>query len=356
MMVLKMDLQLSIIVPVYNVEKYLQRCIDSLLNQSISNYEIILVDDGSKDKSSVICDAYAQAHPFIHVLHKENEGLGYARNSGLAMAKGKYVSFIDSDDMISSEHFSRLLESAKKNCADVCLGGTMDVYKTQKVANPHPFAGRVFNRQEIMEILLPSMLGYDEYGGNYSGMSVCSGIYNREIIERNNIWFYSEREYISEDAIFNIEFMSHSNTAAVIDSVGYHYYHNSGTLTTTYKQERFEQIKKLFQYEMEIVKTLENCRSLYSRIESMFLANLRVTIMQEIDHNSSNWWTSRKKLKAMIHDECVQTVIKRYDYSNMPIKQKLFCRAICKRSVFLVYVMALFQAHKKRKSYRIGLV
>ena len=82
-----MNLQLSIIVPVYNVEKYLHRCMESLLAQNIPDYEIILVDDGSKDRSPEICDKYAQEYSFVSVIHKKNEGLGFARNSGLAMAK-----------------------------------------------------------------------------------------------------------------------------------------------------------------------------------------------------------------------------------------------------------------------------
>ena len=133
-----MNLQLSIIVPVYNVEKYLQRCMESLLTQNISNYEIILVDDGSKDKSSEICDEYASKYSFVRVIHKENEGLGYARNSGLAVAKGKYVSFVDSDDTVSSEHFRELLRVAEKYHADACLGGMTDVYETHKVISRHP--------------------------------------------------------------------------------------------------------------------------------------------------------------------------------------------------------------------------
>ena len=232
-----MNLQLSIIVPVYNVEKYLQRCMESLLTQNISNYEIILVDDGSKDKSSEICDEYASKYSFVHVIHKENEGLGYARNSGLAVAKGKYVSFVDSDDTVSSEHFRELLRVAEKYHADACLGGMTDVYETHEVVSRHPFAGRVFNKQEVMEILLPSMLGYDEYGQNYSGMSVCIGIFCREIIEQNSIRFCSEREYISEDVIFDIEFMSHSHIVAINELAGYNYYHNVGTLTTKYRPE-----------------------------------------------------------------------------------------------------------------------
>ena len=95
----------SVVVPIYRVEKYLRKCVDSLLQQTYKNIEIILVDDGSKDRSPEICDKYAQEYSFVSVIHKKNEGLGFARNSGLAMAKGKYVSFIDSDDSVSPEHF-----------------------------------------------------------------------------------------------------------------------------------------------------------------------------------------------------------------------------------------------------------
>ena len=345
-----MNLQLSIIVPVYNVEKYLQRCMESLLTQNISNYEIILVDDGSKDKSSEICNEYASKYSFVRVIHKENEGLGYARNSGLAVAKGKYVSFVDSDDTVSSEHFRELLRVAEKYHADACLGGMTDVYETHEVVSRHPFAGRVFNKQEVMEILLPSMLGYDEYGQNYSGMSVCIGIFCREIIEQNNIRFYSEREYISEDVIFDIEFMSHSHIVAINELAGYNYYHNVGTLTTKYRPERFEQIKKLYLYEYQIVKGKDNYTNLCRRIDSMFLANLRVTIMQEVDHSGFNCIASNKVIESMICDGCVQGVIKKYDFSKMPAKQKLFCQAIYKKSKLLTYMMALLQNWKRKRA------
>lgn len=344
-----MNLRLSIIVPVYNVEKYLHRCMKSLLAQNIPDYEIILVDDGSKDRSPEICDKYAQEYSFVSVIHKKNEGLGFARNSGLAMAKGKYVSFIDSDDAVSADHFKVLLKTAEKQNADVCLGGMTDVYETYKAETPHPFAGHVFNRQEIMKKLLPSMLGYDHCGRNYSGMSVCSGIYKREIIDRYDIRFCSEREYISEDAIFDIAFMSQCNVAAVVDSVGYNYYHNAGTLTTRYKPERFEQIKKLYLYELQIICNQENYKELRNRIENMFLANIRVTIMQEVDHEGTNLKRSKNSVKNIVLDEEVQQVINEYDYSKMPIKQKLFCQAIYKKNIFFVCLMAWAQNKKRMK-------
>lgn len=160
--------------PVYNVEKHLQRCIESLLKQKVDNYEIILVDDGSSDSSPAMCDEYAQKYAHIKVLHKTNGGLGFARNSGIAMAEGKYIAFVDSDDAVSQDFFSELLDAARKANADICIGGMTDMYETQQKASPHLFAGKIFLGRDIQNELLPSMLGYDKYGANYAGMSVCN--------------------------------------------------------------------------------------------------------------------------------------------------------------------------------------
>lgn len=98
----------SIIVPVYNVERYIKRCVDSLQGQTLQNIEIILVDDGSKDNSGRLCDEFAQQDPRIHVIHKQNAGQGLARNDGLNIAKGRYVLFIDSDDFIEPDTCEKL--------------------------------------------------------------------------------------------------------------------------------------------------------------------------------------------------------------------------------------------------------
>ena len=110
---------ITIIVPVYNVEKYIRECIDSLLNQTYKNLEIILVDDGSKDKSGEICENYANADSRVKVIHKENEGLGFARNTGLTVAQGKFVTFIDSDDWLENDALQLLYGALKKENADI---------------------------------------------------------------------------------------------------------------------------------------------------------------------------------------------------------------------------------------------
>ena len=122
-----MDL-ISVVIPVYNVEKYLQRCVTSVTEQSYSNLEIILVDDGSVDNSGAICDDFAKKDKRIRVIHKENEGLGLTRNVGIKAATGNYICFIDSDDYIAREYIETIYSDLKKSSADVCYcGHTKDI-------------------------------------------------------------------------------------------------------------------------------------------------------------------------------------------------------------------------------------
>ena len=113
---------LSIIVPVYNVEKYLEDCVESLLNQTYQNYEIILVDDGSTDTSGQICDEYS-GDSRIHVIHKANEGAGAARNTGIEIATGDYITFIDSDDYIAGCYLERMVQTAEQTGSDIVQCG-----------------------------------------------------------------------------------------------------------------------------------------------------------------------------------------------------------------------------------------
>ncbi len=111
--------KVSVIVPVYNVEKYLKKCLDSLIAQTIDNYEIILVDDGSPDNCGMICDEYASKYSNIRVIHQQNQGLSMARNNGIKKAKGKYLAFVDSDDFISKEMLEYLYNNCEKNNAEI---------------------------------------------------------------------------------------------------------------------------------------------------------------------------------------------------------------------------------------------
>ena len=117
--------KLSVIVPVYNTEKYLRECIDSILAQTFTDFELILVDDGSTDGSGIICDEYADKDPRVQVIHQQNGGATVARRSGVRIARGEYVTFVDSDDWIDSDFYAPMIEKIKETGADVLVCNTL---------------------------------------------------------------------------------------------------------------------------------------------------------------------------------------------------------------------------------------
>ena len=152
-------MKISIVVPVYNVEKYLKVCVDSLLEQTLPAYEIILVDDGSKDTSGKICDEYAAQYPQIKVVHKENAGLGMARNTGLDNVTGDYVVFIDSDDFCQKDMVEQLVAIVEKTGCDTCKTSFNRVdmegnFLRSETVIPGEFAG-----EQVQKALLPRMIG-----------------------------------------------------------------------------------------------------------------------------------------------------------------------------------------------------
>ena len=150
----KVNPLISIIIPVFKVELYLKLCVESILIQTYSNIEVILVDDGSPDRCGEIAEEYAIKDNRVKVIHQKNSGLGPARNTGMAAATGEYIGFVDSDDWANNCMFERLNNAAKKNNADIAVGGHCD-WREGKVirSKRHPLAGKtVMDRSEIDEI------------------------------------------------------------------------------------------------------------------------------------------------------------------------------------------------------------
>lgn len=146
---------MSIVVPVYNVEKYLKRCVDSLIGQSYPNLEILLVDDGSKDSSLSICKEYELKDSRIRALHKENEGLGLTRNYGIERATGKYITFVDSDDYLTSDAVEAMLGKAEATDADVVIANMFYKDEEMKVA----VAERLYTGADIKSVIINCMMG-----------------------------------------------------------------------------------------------------------------------------------------------------------------------------------------------------
>ena len=248
-----MDCRLSIVIPVYNVEDYLPRCLDSILSQKFSAFEVILVDDGSKDSSSAICDEYSAKDSRIRTLHKQNGGVSAARNSGLQMAVGEYVMFVDSDDALAPDALSKMFEMADNGNVDLVVGGFNSYLDTTLTDVFGPKISGVYSNEHILAFFDNAM---NEYGELFRGP--WAKMYRRSIIAENSISFNESLCY-AEDKLFVYSYLSYITSAAILQSPVYEYYRRSGSLSwgkTT--ERRAKQILDMLPHYFSIFKNLMN--------------------------------------------------------------------------------------------------
>lgn len=227
--------KVSVIVPVYNAEKQISKCITSILNQKFEDYELILIDDGSKDGSAVICDEYSRKDNRVLTIHRENAGVSQARNYGLTRARGDYVAFIDADDWIEENYLLNLVGRIKNY--DLFISGVIiDTWKDDNLIESHISSvneSRVFTRKELLE-------AYDkEYPVICLSGPWCK-LYRREILNKNNICF-DKTMSLGEDVCFNMDYISKCNYIYFDREPGYHYFReNQYSLFNKYRKDLYE--------------------------------------------------------------------------------------------------------------------
>ena len=210
---------ISIIVPVYNVEKYLGKCIESILAQTYKNIEIILVDDGAKDNSGEICDEYAKKDDRIRVIHKENGGLSDARNRGIEEAKGELIGFIDSDDYIDSDMYETLYNVLTKYGADMSMCDVYDVYEGQEPAQNEQIRDFSVTPEEAMKIVIDGQINY-AYAVNK--------LYKKKLFDAVR---YPVGKII-EDAFIILFLLEKTEKVALTTACKYYYYHRENSIVS----------------------------------------------------------------------------------------------------------------------------
>ena len=228
-------ISLSIIIPVYNSEDFLARCLDSVLKQTLKDIEIILVNDGSKDGSGAICDKYAQKDSRIKVIYQENQGVSAARNNALAIASGDFVGFVDSDDYIHPQMFEKLLATAEKDKSDVVMCDALTVYDDGRTENDTITQlpeSTVLEKSNISPFLLLETAG-----------AVWRCIYKKSLLQENQIRFPSGIKF-SEDRVFNIYAFGNATKIAYIKEPYYYRYVNLKSAVHRFHNDYFEACKK----------------------------------------------------------------------------------------------------------------
>ncbi|MFK8009448.1 MAG: glycosyltransferase family 2 protein [Saprospiraceae bacterium] len=245
---------ISIVVPVYNVEKYLRQCVDSLIDQTLKDIEIILVDDGASDLSPAICDEYAKKDDRVVVIHQKNSGLSDARNSGTEIAKGKYLTYLDADDWVNVKTCEVVYAIAEEKQLDLVMWQMIKEYEDKTIIVEGPFGKDIhFEGQQVKklhrrvagpienEMQKPQLID--------SFLSAWGKLYRLDIIKNNELKFVDTKIIGSEDILFNFEYFGLISNAYYLHNHLIHYRKDNLTsLTKTHGSTLFPRFLNLFSY------------------------------------------------------------------------------------------------------------
>lgn len=251
-----MKYKVSVIVPVYKAELYIEKCVQSILDQTLDSIEIILLDDGSPDRSGDICDEIAQKHDNVVVFHLENGGPSRARNIGLANANGKYVGFVDSDDYIVPNMYEILYDLMEQEQADFSMCSYF-IDDGNQIRTLNMNYKKEYNGNKEIRDELASLYSKRYHNGLYS---VCNKLFNNNLLQTNNI-FFDEDLIRAEDAWFVFECLKVANKICFTDEALYYYRQVSDSTMHTIQEDRYERSKNFR------LKVIQECEQLNIEIE-----------------------------------------------------------------------------------------
>lgn len=267
--------KITVIIPVYNVEKYIRKCLDSIINQTLKDIEIIIVNDGSPDNCQSIIDEYAKKDDRIISLIQENGRQGKARNNGLKHAKGEYISFIDSDDYIETNMLEKMYNKAKEEDSDIVICSNYHIYETTNIKES------IFIDEELMEDSINN-----KKNKLLNIISPCYKIYKRSLLLNNNISFMEKLYY--EDLAFSLKSLVLANKISYVNEPLYYYIIREGSTMTSTNVIKNLDIIKAFEDVITFLKNNKLYEKYYSEIEFMAIDNLYIsTIVRVIRSNAS---------------------------------------------------------------------
>ncbi|MBO5477787.1 MAG: glycosyltransferase family 2 protein [Clostridia bacterium] len=340
-----MSKKFSIIVPIYKVEKYLRKCVDSILEQSYKNYELILVDDGSPDNCPQICDEYAKKDSRVRVIHKKNGGLVAARNTGVLAATGEYICYVDGDDWISKELLQITMDKAiSKYEPDMVVFSAVRQFEDKQVEIPKGAIEGFYNKEKLEKDVYPYMM-YDCRKPFCTGLIfpvAWNKIFKRELLTKH--YCTEERIRMGEDNAFVFECLYYSNNVYFCEDVLYYYNQlNMGSMTNNYDPTRFENNRLLTEYIDSKIGGKNNI--IDAQINAFKAYWLIMAVFHEIKSNQPIL-KSTKHIRKNIRDN---NTLKGIKLKGLPKSAQAFIILLKCNFIFTSLVLAKF-VNKKRKA------
>lgn len=342
---------ISVIIPVYNVENYIEKCLNSIVNQTYNNLEIIIIDDGSTDNSIAIAEKIAENDKRIRIISQVNQGVSSARNLGLDNASGEYILFIDSDDWLDLETCKIALDTMIKHDADVVMWPYISEYPLNSKVNlffeNKDIVWDETNIEELRrrmvgpineELFMPHALD--------SVVTVWGKLYKRSAI--NNVRFVDINEIGTEDALFNIEAFNKVNKTVYISSIFYHYRKdNLKSITHSYKFARVHQWLELYTKIEQFIK-INNLNSNYNLALNnricLGLIGLGINLAED---KKIKYHIKKSELKKILSMDHYVSSLNALDFKYLSFKWKIFFILARNRSINLFYIL-LFIMNKLR--------
>lgn len=333
------EFMVTVVVPIYNVEKYLDRCLNSIVHQTYKNLEILLVDDGSSDRCPEICEEWKRKDPRIKIIHKENAGLGMARNTGIENASGEYICFFDSDDYVEPQTIACSVAEAKKTNADVVVFGLSDLDQNGKILQsfpPHP-PKQIYSGKEVQEELLPMMFAMTDTNLR---LSACVMLFSMRMIRKAAWRFVSEREIISEDLYSLVDLFSSINRISFIPQAFYNYCRNQASLSHTYRKDRYEKIKFFYDACIKMCAEKGYNQKVQNRVGLAYLS-FTIAAMKQIVLSNAEFRVKFKEIKSIVQDRHLHQVISRTDLSDEKRSKQILYQAVKRRRSAAVFMMII---------------
>lgn len=336
-----MNPRISVIIPVYNVEKYLDRCVESVVSQTEKALEIILVDDGSKDASSVMCDRWAVRDDRITVIHQENRGLTGAWKQGVLASRGEYIGFVDSDDYIAGDMYARMYKKAADTGSDIVCCGIRHVFEAQDHEpwdDEMGFPGELYTKEELRREIYPALLNDGSFMGRKLQPNRVSKLVRRELI-LECMELCDDRVTVGEDFQFSFSIFPKAGKIAVMKGyLPYYYWVNKQSMTGDYDTAYMDKIK-LMKQQLERIGRFYNEYDFSGQIKNDFLCLTVLHIKGGImKYCMDGYRANRRRIKEVCLDTEVRKALKDYSMPGLTAPEKLFLTFMKHRMYLAIYL------------------
>jgi len=347
-----MQPKVSIIIPVFNVESYLCKSLDSVLKQTLKEIEIIIINDGSTDNSLKICRKFERKDKRIKLINQVNKGVSAARNVGLKMATGEYIGFVDPDDWIEPTMFEYMYKSTTLNNAEL----TMCEYLVEKGKDielkPLNFEKLILEGSEIRDLLIGNLIGANHLFKQDDVImgSVCRLLVKRSTLEYLEIEF-NEDIALMEDLIFCIEYLIRINKVSIVRKPLYHYVKNNYSAVNSYRENKEDELKLVFHKIKDLLERENIYNDFLKKMEIRYIRIYLLSITNEANIGNPKRKSEKiSSIKQYCNNKTLNKYIQKVDTRNYSIKHRILLFLVNRKYAFIIYYYYMIINKKKNKS------